>query len=543
MKNAITLKLSLPLAVLLSLGASACGDDGGEVPQPDSGPNTKDSGFVDFDTGVVPTDTGVTDTGVVDSDAGLTDAGTPTDCSHNPNGCVTNQLRSAPPACACLAGCEAGFNWTGAACEPATPADGGTPDSGEPADSGTPADGGDPADSGPPADGGDPADAGPADTGAVVDGGGLDAGDLPDAGFGFGLTEGDACNPQAPNCRQRPGLVCQSLELTNPASTNGICLAACDLGANTGSGNPACTGIGQDCADAFDLGPTNGRCVNTVGPFEVLAGERQLEVCDPGPGNLVFIASDPNVPGSPGVCWPTCLARASNTNPDPNPPTCDSQGPYTSCNDEIPLGGDPANPADNVYGLCNSVGTRDNACGADRGIQCPGTDLCLFGICRQSLGATCTGAPACAGAGQVCVEIAAGTAVCHQPCGINTGTPACAVGQACDLFSLGGQPFQSCRLASGNLGHEGDCSDILGIGTNSSDCGPGTFCMEAFWRSCTGDGDCPFGQFCQGGSCTGYGEAYCFSYCDPAVTPDTCNTPYECTPLGAAPFDAFGLCF
>lgn len=527
--------IRLSFGLLFALGAAACGDDGGNTPLPDSGPTTKDSGFVSFDTGVVEADSGVVDTGVVPADAGSPDSGTPPDCSQNPNGCVPNQLRSAPPACTCLAGCEAGFNWTGSACEPVTPPDAGTPDAGEPADSGAPVDAGEPTD-------GEPADAAPADAAPADTGVGADAGELPDAGFGFGADEGDTCNPQADNCRQRPGLVCQNLTPENPASTNGVCLARCDVANNTPNGNPACTGVGQDCADVFELGGAEARCVNTVGPFEVLDDDTELAVCDPAPGNLVFIPSDPAFAGSPGVCWPLCLARASSTNPDLDPPTCDAQGPYTSCNDEIPLGGDPADPTVNVYGICNSVGTRDAACGADRGVQCPGTDLCLFGLCRQTVGPTCAGAPACAGAGQVCAEIGPGTAVCHQPCDQLSGTPACPTGQACDLYALNGQPFQSCRLASGTLGQGGDCSDILGIGTNTAECGPGSTCLEVFWSQCADDSNCPFGQFCEGGFCAGYGAAFCLSQCDPTADPDTCLAPATCEPLGTAPFDAYGLC-
>lgn len=541
MKNSITLAFGLVLA----LGHVACGDDGGNTPGVDTGPNTKDSGFVTFDSGVVDTDTGVgpTDTGVVETDSGVSaDTGTPPNCDHNPNGCVTNQLRSAPPACTCLAGCEAGYNWTGTACESTTPADAGSPDASEPTDTGTPADAGEDPDAAP-ADAA-PADATPADTGVVVDGGvPADAGDLPDAGFGFGADENEACNPQADDCRQRPGLVCQNLDPANPNSTSGLCLATCDVGANTQNGNPDCTGIGQDCADAFDLGPTNGRCVNTVGAFEALDDSIELAVCDPAPGNLFFIPSDESSQGSPGVCWPLCLTRASSTNPDTDPPVCNPQSAYTSCNDELQLGGDPADPTLNLYGICNSVGARDGECGADRGVQCPGTDLCLFNVCRQTVGTTCTGAPACAGAGQACVELGQ-TAVCHQPCGINTGTPACPNGQACDLYALNGQPFESCRLASGNLGHGGDCSDILGIGTNTSECSPGAVCVE-MPNSCSTDADCPWGQFCDGSTCTGFGSALCLAQCNPATNPptSTCQAPETCEAYGLAPFDVYGLCF
>lgn len=541
MKTTSTLLIGLCSAFALA----ACGDSGGENPGVDTGPSTKDSGFVTFDSGVVDTDTGVVgnDTGVVGNDTGVVDTGVVlTNCDTNPNGCVPNQLRSAPPACTCLAGCEAGFNWNGSSCVADQPADAGT----DP-DAGTPADGG-PVDTGVDPDAGTPADGGPNDTGVVdtgtPDAGAPDVGNQPDAGFGFGANEGEACNPQADNCRQRPGLVCQNTDPANPGSTTGLCLATCDVAANTPNGtNPLCTGIGQDCADAFDLGPQNGRCVNTIGAFEVLDGTVDLSVCDPAPGNLFFVPSDGNFAGSPGVCWPLCLVRASSTNPDPNPPTCNAQSAFTSCNDEIQLGGDIADPTLNIYGICNSVSTRNGACGADLGQQCPGTDLCLFNVCRESLGTTCTGAPACATAGQTCLQLGT-NAICHQPCGYNTGNPACPNGQACDLYSNAGVPLESCRLASGTLGAEADCSDILGIGTNSTNCGPGTVCIE-IPSTCTTDNDCPFGQFCDtlNGACTGYGAASCFAQCNPA-NPTTCQLDETCTGYDVVPpFSAYGLCF
>lgn len=543
--------ISHTLGIFLALGLAACGDDGGTQPGIDVGPGVKDSGFVTFDSGSPLADSGVpVDTGVVVTDTGVVDTGVITNCDQNPNGCVPNQLRSAAPACTCLAGCEPGYNWTGAACEANVPTDAGVdPDGAAPTDSGTPEDAGTPTDAGD-VDGGTPADVGPADTGTpdtgtpdtgAPDTGVADVGNQPDAGFGFGANENEACNPQANDCRQRPGLVCQNTDPQNPGSTTGICLASCDVGANQPNGtNAACTGVGLDCADAFDLGPTNGRCVNTVGAFEVLDGTIELGVCDPTPGNLFFVPSDGNFAGSPGVCWPLCLARASSTNPDLDPPTCVAQGPYPSCNDEIAVGGDPADPTSNVYGLCNAVSTRNGPCGADRGLQCPGTDLCLFNVCRESLGTTCTGAPACATAGQACVQLGQ-TAVCHQPCGINTGTPACPSGQTCALFSVAGQPLESCRLSSGALAANGDCSDVLGIGTNNTDCGPGTVCQEEP-SACNNDGECPFGQFCNANICRGYGAASCLAYCNP-TSPTTCQAAETCTAYDTVPpFDAYGLC-
>lgn len=512
------------------LALAACG--GNERPPLNSfdASEKKDGGQTSGDSGTVPTDSGT----------GPADAG---DCSQNPNSCGEGQLIGPPSACACLSGCEAGYQWTGTGCvrvdggtlpdaaaDDATTADdtgvaddaSTTDDAAQPGDASLddgalPADGAAPGDAGVPVDGAAPGDAalpdapGPVDAAPLSDGGfNLDVGPRPDGG-GVGLFEGDVCDPQLTQCTAQPGMTCQVVDQTNNV---GLCMKTCNQAANTGGGtrNPACNGIGPNCVDIFNLGAANSRCLNSIPPFGEL-NQTVLDICDPTIANLFVVDFFNNG----GVCYPLCTVTPSPTNPVSV--TC--SGTFNTC---ITDPAEQFTDADNnVFGTCGTRVARGQNCASGRGRFCnTATDICALGVCRREYGTTCTATTTC-GAGEACVVAQTGgdpIAFCNQACDPLAPQNTCGNGRACSISVFSGQGGGSCRALTGNTQAGGDCSDPLDFATHATDCAAGTLCVP-------------------NNSTDGYQSASCLSYCDPAAS--TCPATETCTAL-AAPLTAYGLC-
>ncbi len=323
-------------------------------------------------------------------------------------------------------------------------------------------------------------DAGP-DGGFIFADAAVDGGVNPDAGPAncqTGVTELDLCDPDNFNCCGGPDVVCEPiLSPTDPNDLqDGICLRSCNTGANTGANglsNPLCTGGATDCVDYFEHGATNARCLNVIPSFGDRDRTEDVQVCDPRVTNMFIIPGD-SAAGT-GRCMPLCTVQPSTTNPTNY--TC--AAPHEVCTGvQFIQDGDS-----NVYGPCAHVVARNQPCDELNGTTCAADDVCLAGFCRQRLGTTCTAAPACATAGQACIELGAApdtVAFCHQPCTLLQSGDCGATG-ACTVIADARNPataLGTCRFRNGIVADGGDCSDIIGVGSNTSVCDDGLMCLE-----------------------------------------------------------------
>jgi len=542
MSSTLFITRSLFSSALLACVLAACGDD--RVPVPPG--ENKDAANVQPDALAVVTNPDAANSTFPDA------TGNPVTCDMNPAACEPGRLKGSAPACMCLGGCEANYMWNGTTCIAL-----GFPDAAAADDAAATAD-----DAAATADDAaataddaaataDDAAVNPTDDAAVAnpdaaavvnadatvvvnaDAGTPPAGDAavvvgdagtpnrdaavvvadgggprPDGGFTpSGDFEADPCNPSIANtCLQEPGMICQSVSATDP--TLGRCLKTCNIAQNVpgGSGNAACIGLGPNCLD-IGLLPAGGRCLNAVGAYEELV--QILDVCDTTIPNLFNIG---------GACWPLCTVTPSPT--DPINVSC--SGGWGTCINEVAF-----NAGDNVLAACGERVTRSSTCADGRGSYCAAnTDLCVNGVCHQTAGTTCTGAPACTVAGEVCTT--AGTpaiAFCHRPCGLFQ-SGACLANQTCELTSFGGAPQGSCRAIAGAALAGDDCSDVLAQGTRANDCAAGTTCI-------------PFGGAAQ----DDFTQASCLQFCSNTnATAPLCNGAQTCNDFGA-PFNDFGICF
>jgi hypothetical protein len=463
--SVVNRRLTRSILTLALVSAAGCTMSGAQ----DAAGLTRDGGSLPKDSGTGPASS---------PDASSTP--NRTNCDDNPKHCVDHQLRDVPPFCACIAACELGYNWTGSICDPSGLPDGGESsfDSGGADDAALDADASPVIDAAPAPDSGANGDASAnvgRDGATAADGGSFtgDSGAVADAAPGIGVHEDLACNASANNCEN--GDVCQ---LTGGSASTGICLRACNMAQNgPGYHNPACTGVGKDCVDIFGFGPSNGRCMNVFGPYQD-PGETPLAVCDPAIANL-FAVSGPN-PNTNGLCIPLCTVTRSPTNPLDL--TC--SGRFDNCNTRSNQFTDSDG---NFFAPCSIEVARGAVCGDDRGASCAtGTDVCAEGLCRESIGATCTATTSCAAPDESCYQVTTdpsglgGTrAFCARSCDpLMTGQ--CSQGQACtEIDDSLGVGVGLCRARTGTVAAGGGCTDVLDDGANATVCGEGTQCLPA----------------------------------------------------------------
>lgn len=298
----------------------------------------------------------VPDTGVAEPDGGITtpDTGTQT-CDSNPMGCVANQLKGAPPTCACLQACSTGFTWNAAAnrCDVAGNPDGGTPDGGNNPDTGV----------------------------------GTDAG-TPDSGI-----VATACTTNA-NCMAGEECIQPQNGDLCAGQQDCICLQACTPNQATST----CP-VGEACLWLFP--GTRGLCVGETGtqahgqPCQAMYNGTQLVGDNCLTNHYCWGASSMN---PTGVCSRFC--------PPGNNTVCAAAGNFT-CTD---VGQTPGQ-----IGLCFDPVPAFN----DVGNSCTANPNCMGNLCSQILAGSCSyacdGLAQCP-TGSVCLNAPQEGPICVSEC-------------------------------------------------------------------------------------------------------------------------------